>query len=251
LRWLSQRFPKEAFITATLSPSMLSSPHPGLFLSFEGTEGSGKTTQMRILVERLRAAGHTVVENQEPGATHIGRQIRRVLLDPTHQEMAGMTELLLMFASRTQAAAEIIVPALERGEIVVSDRFTDSTLAYQGEGRGIGFETVLAAHRLALGPLMPDLTLCVMLDLQTGLDRAHKRNKGSENGSEARLDEQSIDFHKRVSNGYHKIAQLEPARFQIVDGHGEPGEVAERVWLKVSPLLSKLQHATMGQISNG
>ena len=118
---------------------MIKRAHPGLFLSFEGADGSGKSTQMRFLVERLRSDGLTVVENQEPGATHIGRQIRRILLDPAHQEMAGMTELLLMFASRAQAAAEIIRPALERGEIVVSDRFTDSTLAYQGEGARHGF----------------------------------------------------------------------------------------------------------------
>ncbi len=226
---------------------MISSPYPGLFISFEGTDGSGKSTQMRLLVERLRAGGHGVVENQEPGATHIGRQIRRILLDPTHQEMAGMTELLLMFASRTQAAAEIIIPALQRGEIVVSDRFTDSTLAYQGEGRGIGFDTVLAAHQLALGRLVPDLTICVAIDLQRGLARAHMRNKGNENSSEARLDEQSIEFHKRVRDGYNKIARLEPVRFRMVDGHGEPGQVAERVWSEVAPFLQKLEPATMGQ----
>src|SRR6185437_14462046 len=107
----------------------------GLFITFEGTEGSGKSTQMQLLVARLRAGDYDVVENQEPGATGIGRQIRRILLDPAHQEMAPMTELLLMFASRAQAAAEIITPALQRGAIVISDRFTDSTLAYQGEAR--------------------------------------------------------------------------------------------------------------------
>ncbi len=123
----------------------------GLFITFEGTEGSGKTTQMRLLAERLRATGLPVTENQEPGATRIGTQIRRILLHPAHKEMAPMTELLLMFASRTQAAAEIIAPALERREIVISDRFTDSTLAYQGEARGLGFDTVLDVHRLALG----------------------------------------------------------------------------------------------------
>src|SRR5690242_2396976 len=104
----------------------------GLFISFEGTEGRGKTTQMTLLVDRLRGMGYTVVENQEPGATRIGKQIRRILLDPAHDEMVAMTELLLMFASRAQAAAEIIQPALKRGSIVVSDRFTDSSLAYQG-----------------------------------------------------------------------------------------------------------------------
>jgi len=215
---------------------------PGLFLSFEGTDGSGKTTQMRILLERLRAAGLTVVENQEPGATYIGRQIRRILLDPAHQEMAPMTELLLMFASRTQSAAEIILPALERGDVVVSDRFTDSTLAYQGEARGIGFDTVLAAHRLALGELLPDMTICISVDVATGLERAHRRNAAtSGEASEARLDRQSLEFHQHVHAGYRKIAAMEPERFRMVDGKGDPAEVAERVWSEVHPLLQKLR----------
>jgi len=215
--------------------------YPGLFLSFEGTDGSGKSTQMRLLVERLREAGYTVIENQEPGATHIGRQIRRILLDPAHQEMAGMTELLLMFASRAQAAAEIIQPALECGDIVVSDRFTDSTLAYQGEGRGIGFDTVQAAHKLALGDLLPDLTICMTIDVETGIARAHKRNSTSDDqASEARLDQQAIDFHHRVAEGYRKIARLEPARFRLVEGEGEPDFVAERVWSHVEPVVQKM-----------
>jgi dTMP kinase len=212
----------------------------GLFITFEGTEGSGKTTQMRLLVERLRASGLSVVTNQEPGATRIGSQIRRILLHPAHQEMAPMTELLLMFASRAQAAAEIISPALERGDVVVSDRFTDSTLAYQGEARGLGFETVRALHRLALDGLLPDLTLCVLLDLDTGLGRARRRNRASKReASEARLDRLSLDFHKRVEEGYRKIAALEPGRFRIIDGSGDRREVAERVWAEVSPLLRK------------
>lgn len=216
---------------------MMKRRYPGLFLSFEGSDGSGKSTQMRILVERLRKSGFTVVENQEPGATHIGRQIRRILLDPAHQEMAPMTELLLMFASRSQAASEIIIPALERGNIVVSDRFTDSTLAYQGEGRGIGFETVLEAHKLALGDLLPDLTICVTIDVEAGLRRAHTRNSASDD-NEARLDQQSLDFHHRVAEGYRKIAQRDPERFRLVSGEGEPAIVAERVWREVAPLLA-------------
>jgi dTMP kinase len=213
----------------------------GLFLTFEGTEGSGKTTQMLLLIERLRAGGYAVTGNQEPGATAIGKEIRRILLDPAHSEMAPMTELLLMFASRTQAAAEIIVPALERGEIVVSDRFTDSTLAYQGEARGLGFDTVFHAHRLALDSLRPDLTICVALDIATGLARANQRNQESGTArSEARIDRQSLDFHLRVGEGYRKIAAAEPERFRIVDGAGNPAEVAERVWQQVSPLLSRV-----------
>lgn len=213
----------------------------GLFITFEGTEGSGKTTQMKLLVERLRSLGRAVTENQEPGATDIGRQIRRILLDPENDRMAPMTELLLMFASRTQAAAEIIAPALLRGEIVVSDRFTDSTLAYQGEARGLGFDTVRQAHELALGSLMPDLTICVVVDLETGLKRAHKRNAVIQDEvSEARLDQQSIGFHQRVSRGYQRIAELDPRRFRIIDGEGAVEQVAERVWAVTAELLKNV-----------
>ncbi len=211
----------------------------GLFISFEGTEGSGKSTQMRLLAARLRAEGLTVIENQEPGATTIGKQVRRILLDPAHSEMAPMTELLLMFASRAQAAAEIICPALERGDFVLSDRFTDSTLAYQGFARGLGFETVMAAHKLALGSLFPDLTIAMDIDLETGLTRAHRRNETSAGEAcETRLDRQSMEFHRRVAEGYRKIAALEPARFRLIDAHGEPAKVAERVWAIVRELLT-------------
>ena len=208
----------------------------GLFISFEGTEGSGKSTQMRLLAERLRAEGHTVIENQEPGGTVIGKQIRRVLLDPANAEMASMTELLLMFASRAQAASEIIFPALSLGQIVVTDRFTDSTLAYQGEARGLGFDIVFSAHRLALGSLFPDVTICIDINVEEGLARAHRRNQRNTGGScEDRLDQQSIDFHTRVRDGYRRIASLEPARFYIVDGRGSVGSVAERVWAEIAP----------------
>jgi dTMP kinase len=208
-----------------------------LFVSFEGTEGSGKSTQMRLLVERLRVEGHAVVENQEPGATAIGKQIRRVLLDPENSEMAPMTELLLMFASRSQAAVEVIRPGLERGAIVVSDRFTDSTLAYQGAARGIGFEPVRRAHALALGTLLPDLTLCITVDVAEGLARAHHRNKTSTGSGESRLDRQDLDFHKRVFDGYREIALSEPRRFRMVDGNGSIAAVAERVWHEVRQAL--------------
>jgi dTMP kinase len=196
---------------------------------------------MRILAERLAAAGHVVVENQEPGATEIGKQIRRILLNPEHEEIAPMTELLLMFASRAQAAAEIIVPALNRGEIVLSDRFTDSTLAYQGEARGLGFPVVLEAHRLALAELYPDVTLCIDIDVEAGLARAHRRNRQVDDKQmESRIDGQSIEFHERVREGYRKIAALEPQRFRPVDGSGSVGQVAERVWMEVNPLLASL-----------
>lgn len=209
-----------------------------LFISFEGTEGSGKSTQMRLLVKRLRGLGLTVVENQEPGTTIIGKQIRRLLLDPANTEMTPMTELLLMFASRAQAAAEIIIPALERGDIIVSDRFTDSTLAYQGWARGIGMETVMAVHKLTLGSLMPDLTIALQVDLETGLRRAFRRNRETGVAStETRIDRQSLDFHTRVAEGYREIAASCPARFRLVDGTGDPAEVAARVWAEAESVL--------------
>lgn len=214
----------------------------GKFISFEGTEGSGKSTQMRLLVERLRNSGLDVVENQEPGNTSIGKQIRRTLLDPANTEMAPMTELLLMFASRAQAAAEVIFPALHRGSIVVSDRFTDSTLAYQGCARGLGFDAVLSAHKLAVGSLFPDLTVCIDIDVETGLARAHARNLRRNNQTptgavETRIDQQSLEFHQKVSKGYRQIAALEPHRFRIIDGRGDITTVAGRVWAAISPTM--------------
>src|SRR3954453_4688871 len=194
---------------------------PGLFITFEGTEGSGKTTQLRLVRNRLEQLGFRVSPNQEPGGTPIGKAIRRILLDPANSEMASETELLLMFASRTQAAAEIIRPALLRGDVVLSDRWTDSSLAYQGAARGLGFPTVLALHRLALGDLQPHLTICVSIDLETGLLRANSRNRRVATGNqEARIDRQSLEFYRRVNEAYRALARSEPTRFRMVDGSG-------------------------------
>jgi dTMP kinase len=215
------------------------SGRPGLFISLEGGEGSGKSTQMRTLVERLRRDGYLVTENQEPGGTAIGNQIRRILLDPTNYHIVPRTELLLMFASRAQAAFEVILPALERGEIVVSDRFTDSTLAYQGAARGLGFELVAEAHRLSVGDLMPDLTLCLIIDVETGLARARARNRISAQENESRIDRQSLEFHARVASAYCRIAEAEPQRVRLIDAHGEPEEVFQRIWSEVEPVLAR------------
>jgi len=211
----------------------------GLFISFEGGDGSGKSTQLKLLADRLRHEGHAVLENAEPGGTPIGQQIRRILLDRANDDMAPMTELLLMFASRAQAVEQWIRPALNRGEIVLSDRFTDSSLAYQGEARGLGFDVVRALHELALGAILPDLTICIEIDLETSLSRAHGRNRTvATAAAETRLDEQSMAFHRRVREGYRKIASDEPQRFKLVDGWEAPEIVAERVWRLVEPLLT-------------
>jgi dTMP kinase len=221
----------------------------GLFISLEGAEGSGKTTQVAILVERLQNLGYGVIENQEPGGTSIGRQIRRILLDPANREMAPMTELLLMFASRAQAAVEVILPALERGNVVVSDRFTDSSLAYQGAARGLGFDKVLAAHDLAMGDLLPDLTLWIDVEVELGLARANGRNaqRAPHEQSEARIDQHPAAFHQKVRDGYARIAARDPRRIRIVDGDADIRTVAERVWKEVEPLLPQIEVSKVTQ----
>src|ERR1700734_1274626 len=150
----------------------MSTTDRGLFVTFEGPDGSGKSTQARMLADRLRGAGRAVLESVEPGGTPIGRQIRRILLDPANEELAATSELLLMFAARAQNVEQWIMPALAQGKIVVSDRFTDSSIAYQGAGRGLGWDKVLEVDRIACHGLKPDLTICVDIDAETGLARA-------------------------------------------------------------------------------
>ena len=227
----------------------MTEPRGGLFISFEGTDGSGKSTQLRLLAARLRREGYDCVENIEPGGTAIGQQIRTILLDPANQEMAPMAELLLMFASRAQAVAERIRPALERGAIVLSDRFTDSSLAYQGEARQLGFQTVCALHSLALGKISPDLTICLDVDLDASLARAHGRNRKlqADVPDETRLDRQPADFHRKVQAGYRRIAELEPERVRLIDGNGQPEAISQRIWTTVKPFLDRVRHGGCAQ----
>ena len=202
----------------------------GLFITFEGPDGSGKSTQLRLLSERLRAGGRDVVESAEPGGTPIGRQIRRILLDRGNQELCPTAELLLMFAARAQNVDQWILPALEQGKIVLSDRFTDSSIAYQGVGRGLGIETVLEVDRIACHGLVPDLTFIIDIDTSTGLARAWHRNTTEARTTETRIDEQETAFHRRVRQAYHELAAREPARIRLINGAGTPEEVAGRVW---------------------
>jgi len=194
----------------------------GRFITFEGPEGSGKSTQLRMLGERLRTSGHDVLETQEPGGTPIGIQIRHVLLDAKNRELCPTAELLLMFASRAQNVDQLILPALSAGRTVLSDRFTDSTLVYQGVGRGLGADLVYELDRIACRGLIPDLTLLIDIDAETGLARARRRNAGTENSetrvSETRIEEQDIDFHRRVRDAYRQLAADESRRVKLIDG---------------------------------
>ena len=210
----------------------------GLFITFEGTEGSGKSTQARMLAERLRREGHDVIESQEPGGTPIGLQIRRVLLDGANIELSPTTELLLMFAARAQNVDQWILPGLAAGKIIVSDRFTDSTLAFQGAGRGLGRDLVMQVDAIACRGVRPDLTICVTIDLDTGLGRAQARNAETQ-AIETRLDDEALDFHRRALDEYHRLARDESDRFKLLDGGGTQEAVAANVWALVEPLLSR------------
>jgi dTMP kinase len=201
----------------------------GRFITFEGPEGSGKSTQLRMLGERLRKSGHDVLETQEPGGTHIGIQIRHVLLDARNRELCPTAELLLMFASRAQNVDELILPALWAGRTVLSDRFTDSTLVYQGVGRGLGPDVVYELDRIACRGLIPDLTLLIDIDAETGLARARRRSVRTED-SETRMEEQDVGFHRRVRDAYRQLAADEPARVKLIDGSQTREQVAEQVW---------------------
>jgi dTMP kinase len=208
----------------------------GVFLTFEGPEGSGKSTQLRMLGARLREAGRDVLETAEPGGTPIGMQIRRVLLDAANQELRPTTELLLMFAARAQNVEEWILPALSQGRVVLCDRFTDSTLVYQGVARGLGAELVYEVDRIACRGLVPDLTLAIDIDTETGLARAHRRNARTKD-VETRIDEQDIGFHRKVREAYRQLAADEPKRLRLIDGGRPEAAVAADVWAAVEPLI--------------
>jgi dTMP kinase len=201
----------------------------GLFITFEGMDGSGKTTQMHRLADRLRTMGRDVIETTEPGGPPIAMKIRRILLDSANQELSPTTELLLYFASRAQNVDEWILPALARGAIVVSDRFTDSSLVYQGCGRGLGTDTVMALDRIACRGLKPDLTILVDVDAESSLARARARNK-AEPHCETRMDDQALEFHRKVYDAYHALAAAEPERVKLVNGRMDMDSIERAVW---------------------
>jgi dTMP kinase len=184
-----------------------------MFITFEGPEGSGKSSQITQLSGFLRQHGYAVMETREPGGTMIGNQIRACLHDVTNTAMSAATELLLYSASRAQLVAEIIRPALAAGQIVLCDRFADSTIAYQGYGRGVDLDDLAQITRFATGGLKPDMTLLLDLDVERGLAR---RVAGGEEMN--RLDLEEVEFHRRIRQGYHELVAAEPDRWVIIDG---------------------------------
>jgi dTMP kinase len=209
----------------------------GLFINFEGPDGCGKSTQMHILAERLRAEGRMVVETAEPGGTRIGEQIRRILLDSANQELCPVAELLLYFASRAQNVDELILPSLGEGAVVLTDRFTDSSMAYQGFGRGLGEAAVASLDKIACRGLRPEITILIDIDPETSLARAKQRKLSD---TETRMDDQALEFHRKVRAAYLHMAGLEPRRFRVIDGRASIEKVAAEVWDAVWPLLERL-----------
>jgi dTMP kinase len=202
----------------------------GTFITFEGLDGTGKSTQLRKLAAVLREAGHTVIETREPGGTLTGEKIRKVLLDSATAELSPPAEMALMFASRAQHIAEVIEPALAAGSVVLCDRFTDSTEAYQGSGRRLGSAAVRELHRVLCGDLQPDLTILLDSDAGASVSRARRRNKRAAkdakrgHGDENRFEQETRAFFARVHEGYLAIAKREQGRVVVVDARGTPGQ---------------------------
>jgi dTMP kinase len=203
-----------------------------MFITLEGPEGSGKTSQLPILAEYLRQHGFDVLTTREPGGTSISEQIRTVLHNLENKEMNPRTEILLYQASRAQLVDQVIKPHLNKGGIVLSDRYADSTLAYQGYGHQIDIETLRMLVTFATGGLKPDLTILLDVDVETGLRR--KELKGEWN----RLDAYDLEFHQRVHQGYLQLVQAEPDRWEVIDASHSPRKVQDELRRVVAKRLN-------------
>ena len=209
----------------------------GLFITFEGIDGCGKSTQRELLAQQLKQRGFEVVVTREPGGTVIGEGIRQLLVSDASIHIAPTTELLLYVAARAQHVAELIKPSIDAGRIVISDRYTDSTVAFQGCGRGLDLEIVQKLNSFATGGLVPDLTIVFDLDPALARGRSSSRPVGGLLGA---FDEQHADFHERMRAGYLRMAQREPRRIQVVDASGSTEEIHSNVMTLV---LQKLEEA--------
>lgn len=213
----------------------MSTSHRGKFITFEGLDGTGKSTQIEKLAKALRANGLSVVVTREPGGTPTGEKIRDVILDSTTSDLSPMAEMALMFASRAQHIREVIEPAISQGKIVLCDRFTDSTEAYQGAGRRLGTKPVLELHRILCGDLQPDLTILMDSDVATSVERARRRNvaktakAGRTHKDENRFEQENRAFFARVRQGYTAIARRETERVVVVNARGTPAQTHARI----------------------
>jgi dTMP kinase len=208
-----------------------------MFITLEGIEGSGKTTQIGRLVKHLENRGIECVTTRQPGGTLIGENIRSILLDPANSALKPMTELLLYMADRSQHIFELIKPCLEAGKTVVCDRYFDATLVYQGFARGLSIELIGQLHQLLFDDLKPDVTLLLDLSPKVGLERAWQQlNTGQRSGDESRFEAETLAFHESVRAGYLELARLEPDRFRIIDA----AQTQDQVFAAISKVVSSL-----------
>jgi len=211
-----------------------------MFITLEGIEGSGKTTQIRRLAEFLEDKGVDCVTTRQPGGTQIGENIRSILLDPANSALEPLAELLLYMADRAQHINELIRPALKNGKTVVCDRYFDATLVYQGFARGLSIELIGQLHQLLFDDLKPDVTLLLDLPPQVGLERAWQQlNNGQRSGDESRFEAEAVAFHEKVRAGYLELARLEPERFRIIDAAQPQNQVFAAMRKIVSSFLKQ------------
>lgn len=214
----------------------------GKFITLEGVEGTGKTTQCALLCDYLQGRQVDVMETREPGGTSVGEKIRRILLSPAGDDPSVKTELLLFIAARAQLVRDVIAPALESGKWVVCDRFSDATIAYQGYGRGIDVEVVSNLDNFATGGLKPDRTILLDMDVETGIKRAVAgKAEFSTSNSGDRMEKEEVEFHRRVREGYLWLAGREPARIKTISATGPIGDVHKAVVSHISPLVTEAQ----------
>jgi dTMP kinase len=207
-----------------------------LFVTFEGPEGAGKSTQARRLAAWLRAAGYVVTELREPGGTAIGERIRAILLDDAHHEMAAMTEVLLFAAARAQLVRQVIRPRLAAGDIVICDRYADSTLAHQGYGLGGDLDELRRITYSATGGLEPDVTVLLEMPVAAALERKQRQLGDAWN----RLDARAIGYHERVAAGYRAVCAAAPARWHTIDATADVDDVARRIEAAIRPSLDRV-----------
>jgi dTMP kinase len=209
-----------------------------LFITFEGIEGCGKTTQAKLLIKKLRSLNIPVMLTREPGGTRIGDQIRKILLHPDNTDLIPLAELLLYEASRAQHVQQVIIPNLQSGIHVLCDRYGDASVAYQGVGRNLTIPLVQDANRLATGGFQPDLTVLIDVDPETGLSRARARNLRFDFAlKEGRFEEEDIIFHRKVREGYLCLAKEAPDRIRVIDGNTGIEEVSQHIQGIVLPLF--------------
>ncbi len=218
----------------------------GVFITFEGIEGSGKSTQITKLAEHLKNRNYPVTMTREPGGTAIGDQVRKILLDPANSQLVPRAELLLYAAARAQHLEELIVPELNAGRLVLCDRFSDATLAYQGYGRGLDIELIRAVDRITTNGIKPDLTILLDLDAVIGVGRARGRNRRDGLEAEARFENEKLAFHERVRSGYLTLANQEPARYRVVDASLTVDEVQDALRRIVDGKLNRTRPESGG-----